>query len=43
VRTLDEILAGINCIGRAEIDRYLEDFPADSFMSLTLGAKALAS
>ncbi|MBX7136649.1 MAG: insulinase family protein [Oligoflexia bacterium] len=42
VRTLDEIQAGIDAVTVASVDRYLERFPANSFMSLTLGSRELA-
>jgi predicted Zn-dependent peptidase len=41
VRSLEEILEGVSSITAADIDTYVTDFPADSFMSMTLGPKEL--
>ena len=41
VRSLEEIREGISRVGRAEVDAYLERYPADSYMLLTLGAREI--
>ena len=41
VRSLDEIKSEINKVSGADIDAYLERFPADRFSLLTLGAREL--
>lgn len=39
VRSNEEILSGLAAVSLADIDAYVDAFPATSFMSLTLGAK----
>lgn len=42
VRSLDEIQGGIEAVSTQSIDRYLDRYPSDSFMLLTLGSRELS-
>lgn len=41
VRTLDEIASAIDSVTTKDIDRYMTEFPTESFMLVTLGPKEL--
>lgn len=42
IRPLRELITAISSIEISDIDRYLETFPVSSFMSMTLGPKAVS-
>jgi predicted Zn-dependent peptidase len=41
VRTLDEIVRGIDAVGQKELDAYLSAYPVEPFTLVTLGARKL--